>query len=132
MEVDEEKPHLIEYLPTDDDKYVGQFLSIGDIDLGSFQMEEPAILEEIPQLIEEEIAQPEERPLVVEKAQKKRSTFHNFQKHLVTTIRAVIDPSQLGKDPETRSCEVKMWKIFMNSNKINKTLVTIVFGGLGV
>lgn len=70
--------------------------------------------------------------MVVEKTHKKRSTFHNFQKHLVTTIRAVIDPSQLGKDPETHHCEIKMWKIFMNSNKINKTLVTIVFGGSGV
>lgn len=69
---------------------------------------------------------------MVEKAPKKRSTFHNFQKHLVTTIRAVINPSQLGKDPETRPCEMKLWKIFMNSNKINKTLVTLALGGLGI
>ena len=94
-------------------------------------MEEQPLLEEMP-LTLEDIPQPMEEVVVVEKVPKKRSTFHNFQKHLVTTIRAVIDPSLLGRDPETRPCELKMWKVFMNSAKINKTLVTIVFGGLGV
>ena len=73
----------------------------------------------------EDIIEPIEEVKVMEKTHKKRSSFHNFQKHIVTTIRAVIDPSQLGRDTETRPCEIKMWKIFMNSNKINKCDSTI-------
>ena len=64
--------------------------------------------------------------------QKKRSSFHNFQKHLVTTIRCIIDSSRLAKDPETAQCEKKIWRIFMNSSKINKTLVTVVVGDLNL
>lgn len=64
------------------------------------------------------------------KNSKKRSSFHNFQKHLVTTIRSLVDSSKFGKDVETVQCEKKIWRVFMNSNKINKTLVTIVTGDL--
>lgn len=78
-----------------------------------------------PEKIEEAI---QEEPIDKSKHQKKRSSFHNFQKHLVTTIRSIIDSSKFGKDTETAQCEKKIWKIFMNSNKINKTLVTVVVG----
>ena len=81
---------------------------------------------------EEKKAEIIEEPIVVEKVPKKRSTFHNFQKHLVTTIRLVINANLLGSDPETRPCERKLWKSFMNSNKINKTLVTFVLGEISL
>lgn len=71
---------------------------------------------------------PLQEPQPKKKNEKKRSSFHNFQKHLVTTIRSIVDSSLLGQDSETRICELKLWKAFMNSSKINKTLVTLIFG----
>ena len=61
---------------------------------------------------------------------KKYSCFQNFQKHLVTTIRSLVDTSKLGKCPETAQCEKKLWRIFLNSNKVNKTLVSLIVGDL--
>jgi len=34
------------------------------------------------------------------------------------------------KNIETAQCEKKIWKVFMNSRKINKTLVTMAMGDL--
>lgn len=64
------------------------------------------------------------------KPAKKYSCFQNFQKHLVTTIRSIVDTSKLGQVPETAACEKKLWRIFLNSNKINKTLVSLVVGDI--
>ena len=102
-----------------DDQYIGQFLSMDDVCIEIPEMEDQPILEEMP-LAFEELPMVKEEPMIVEKNSKKRSTFHNFQKHLVTTIRSVVNPSKLGQNPETRPCEQKMWKVFMNSTKINR------------
>lgn len=64
------------------------------------------------------------------KQTKKYSCFQNFQKHLVTTVRSLVDTSKLAKCPETAQCEKKLWRVFLNSNKINKTLVSLVVGDL--
>ena len=114
----------------DDDQFISQFLSIDDVLVEiSNQPEEFApeeVLEEIKEVSEmEEINVP-----LKTKNKKKRSTFHNFQKHLVTTIRLLVNPSHFGQCPETQKCELALWKVFMNSVKINKTLVTLILGGL--
>lgn len=41
-----------------------------------------------------------------------------------------MDNSKFGKNSDTAACEKKIWKVFMNSNKINKTLVQVIVGDL--
>lgn len=83
------------------------------------------------------VSEPKEEEVAVVKSGEKRkkrtkkySCFQNFQKHLVITIRSLVDTSKLAQCPETAQCEKKLWRIFLNSNKINKTLVSLIVGDL--
>ena len=59
-----------------------------------------------------------------------KSAFHNFQKHLVTTIRHSIKIAKLPDNPETRGIEKQLWSFFMKTNRMTRTLLYLVYGGL--
>ena len=51
------------------------------------------------------------------------SCYHNFQKHLVLTLRNTIRLSSFEHSPESFKLENKLWKAFLKGKKANKTLI---------
>lgn len=64
--------------------------------------------------------------------EKLRSSFHNFQKHLVTTLRHSIDLSDVKFDLETKGLESILWNFFLKCQKMTRTLIYLVFGGMNI
>jgi hypothetical protein len=58
------------------------------------------------------------------------SKCHNFQKHLVYTIRKSIVPEEFLKGSENFELKEKIWRQFLDSKKKTKTLIYIALGGI--
>ena len=64
--------------------------------------------------------------------EKCRSSFHNFQKHLVTTLRKCFSPGQMQVTAGQDGPEKILWDFFMNCPKMTRTLIYLVFGGMSL
>jgi hypothetical protein len=62
------------------------------------------------------------------KAEKQRSVFLNFQKHLVTTLRTRIRMKKNLKNDPTVYLAHKMWSIFERSTYYSKRVLFFLFG----
>lgn len=61
-----------------------------------------------------------EKPVEQKKA---ISCYHNFQKHLVLTLRNIVKLSSFEHSPESFELEQKLWRTFLKGKKTNKTLI---------
>lgn len=61
--------------------------------------------------------------------EKTRSSFHNFQKHLVTTLRKCFSMAQMQLPINEEGPEKILWNFFMQCPKMTRTLIYLVFGG---
>lgn len=71
-----------------------------------------------------------EEPSIEE--EKLRSSFHNFQKHLVTTLRKCVSFGEMEVEDNSKGIEKLLWDFFMECPKMTRTLIYLVFGGLSL
>lgn len=58
----------------------------------------------------------------------KKSIFHNFQKHLISTIKKYITFNKNSGDSKEEGIAFELWQAFAKTNSYNKRLLHTVFG----
>lgn len=62
----------------------------------------------------------------------KNSIFHNFQKHLITVIKKLIQINELTFEGfESSELAVELWQTFMRGRSQSKKIFQMIFGMTG-
>lgn len=74
--------------------------------------------------------QAEQSPLdETQQANRKKSIFHNFQKHLITLIKKfIVLPLVTSAEGTGASLMVRVWTAFKKTRSFNKKVLHMVFG----
>ncbi len=62
------------------------------------------------------------------KKKQNKSIFHNYQKHLVTTLKQKITVEELKEFDSEDLCLKELWKGFTKAKIANRSLLLAVFG----
>lgn len=85
----------------------------------------PVFLEQVHETNDETQNKPEN---CRKKTKREKSLFHNFQKHLVITLKKIVRIKAKPEDGLVGKIAEEMWDIFLKSHLYTKTILHILYG----